>query len=96
VPTDDGNCIQAKSSEFVKVFRKTKAEIRAPQSPIDHAIDPKPEIMILYGRIYNLSQFELRTLKAYIEKNLANDFIQQSSSSAAALILFAMMKDGGL
>jgi hypothetical protein len=39
---------------------------------------------------------ELRTLKAYIEANLANGFIQRSSSPVAALILFAKKKDGGL
>jgi len=38
----------------------------------------------------------LRTLKAYIEANLANWFIQRSSSPAAAPILFAKKKDGGL
>jgi len=36
------------------------------------------------------------TLKAYIEKNLANGFIQESSSSAAAPIVFAKKNDGGL
>jgi len=46
------------------------------------------------GRIYNLSEFELRTLKAYIEANLANGFIQLSSSPAAAPILIAKKKDG--
>jgi hypothetical protein len=49
-----------------------------------------------YGRIYNLSKVELRTLKAYIETNLANGFIQQSSSPVAAPIHFAKKKDGGL
>jgi len=38
----------------------------------------------------------LKPLKAYIEKNLASGFIQQSSSPAAAPILFAKKKDGGL
>jgi hypothetical protein len=34
--------------------------------------------------IYNLSELKLKTLKAYIETNLANGFIQRSSSSAEA------------
>jgi hypothetical protein len=38
----------------------------------------------------------LKTLKPYIETNLANGFIQRSSSPAAAPILFAKKKDGGL
>jgi len=41
------------------------------------------------GLIYNLSEFQLRTLRAYIEANLPNGFIQRSSSPAAAPILFA-------
>jgi len=39
-------------------------------------------------------EFELRTLKAYIEANLANGFIQRSLSPAAAPILIAKKKDG--
>jgi hypothetical protein len=35
-------------------------------------------------RIYNISKFELKTLKTYIETNLANGFIQRSSSPAEA------------
>jgi len=35
-------------------------------------------------------------LKAFIETNLANGFIQRSSSPAAAPKLFAKKKDGGL
>jgi hypothetical protein len=80
----------------VDVFSKTKAETLAPHRPIDHAIDLEPGFKIPYGRIYNLPEFELRTLKTYIETNLANGFIQRSSSSAAAPILFAKKKDGGL
>jgi hypothetical protein len=38
----------------------------------------------------------LRTLKAYIEANLANGFKQRSSSLAAAPILFAKKTNGGL
>jgi len=46
--------------------------------------------------MYNLSEVELRTLKAYIETNLSNGFIEQLSSSAAAPISFAKTKDSGL
>jgi len=78
------------------VFSKTKAETLAPHHPIDHAIDLEPGFKIPQGQIYNLSEFELRTLMSYIATNLANGFIQRSSSSAAAPILFAKKKDGGL
>jgi hypothetical protein len=96
VPTDDGGYIPAKYSEFVEVFSKAKAEALPPHRSIDHAIDMESGYKPPYGRIYNLSEVKLRTLKAYIETNLANGFTQQSSSPAAAPILFAKKKDGGL
>jgi hypothetical protein len=96
ISTDDGGSIPAVYSELVDVFSKAKPETLALHRSIDHAIDLEPGFKLSYGRIYNLSEFELRTLKAYIETNLANGFIQRSSSSAAAPILFAKKKDGGL
>jgi hypothetical protein len=96
VPTDDGGRIPAIYGDFVEVFSKAKAETLPPHRSTDHAIDLEPGYNLPYGRIYNLSEFELSTLKAYIEANLANGFIQRSSSPAAAPILFAKMKDGGL
>ena len=96
VSTDDGRYIPAKYSEFVEVSSKKKAETLAPHRPIDHAIDIEPGHQLPYGWIYNLSEFELTTLKAYIETKLANGFIQRSSSPAAAPILFAKKQDGGL
>ena len=95
VPTDDGGLIPAQDWDFVEVFSKKKAETLAPHWPIDHAIDLEPGHTIPYGRIYNLSEAELKMLKAYIERNLANGFIQRSSSSAAAPILFAKKKERG-
>jgi hypothetical protein len=59
VPTDNGNFIPAKYSEFMDVFRKTKAEMLAPRRPIDHAIDLEPGFKIPYGRSYNLSVVRL-------------------------------------
>jgi len=96
VPTDDGGYIPAIYGDFVEVFSKTKAETLPPHRSTDHAIDLEPGYNLPYGRIYNLSEFELRTLKAYIEANLANGFIQRSSSPVAAPILFAKKKDEGL
>jgi len=82
--------------DYVDVFSKDRAENLAPHRPIDHAINLEPDINLPYGRIYNRSEVELKTLKAYIETNLANGFIQRSSSPAAVPILFAKKKDGGL
>ena len=80
----------------MEVFSKAKAETLPPHRPINHVIDLEPGFKLPYGRIYNLSEVELKTLKVYIETNLANGFIQRSSSPAAAPILFAKKKDGGL
>jgi hypothetical protein len=96
VSTDDGGHIPATYGESVEVFSKHKAETHLPHWSTDHAIDLEPGYNLPYGRNYNLSEFKLRTLKAYIEANLANRFIQRSSSPAAAPILFAKEKDGGL
>jgi len=93
VPTDDEGHIPATYGEFVEVFSKDKAQTLPPHRPTDHAIDLEPGYNLPYGRIYNLSEFELRMFKAYIEANLANGFIQQSSSPAAVPILFAKKKD---
>jgi len=96
VTTDDGGRIPAQYQEFVEVFSKKKAETLPPHRQIDHTIDLEPDYKLPYGRIYNLWDFELKMLKAYIETNLANGLIQRLSSSAAAPILCAKKKDGGL
>jgi len=75
--------------EFLEVFSKPRADTLAPHHPIDHAIHLGPGCKIPSGWINNLWEVELKTLKAYIQTNLANGFIQWSSSPAAAPILFA-------
>ena len=80
----------------MEVFSKDKAETLLPHRSTDHAIDLQPAYNLPYGRIYNLSEFELRMLKAYIEANQANGFMQRSSSPLAAPILYAKKKDGVL
>jgi hypothetical protein len=96
VMTDDESPIPAQYQDFVEVFSKVKAETLPLHRPTDHAINLEPGNKLPYGRIYNLSEFELKMLKPYIETNLASSFVQRSSSPAAALILFAKKKDGGL
>jgi hypothetical protein len=96
VETDDGHRIPAVYAEYLGVFSKAKAETLPPHRAVDHAIDLEPGTQLPYGRIYNLSETELHALKAYIEQNLANGFIQRSTSAAAAPIVFSKKKDGGL
>ena len=47
-----------------------------------------------YKLIYSLGPVELKTLKAYIEINLANGFIRPSKSPVVASILFNRKLDG--
>jgi len=75
--------------DYMDVFREDRAETLAPHRAIVHAIDLKPGFNIPYGTIYNLSEVEIKTLKGYIESNLANGFIERSSLPASALIIVA-------
>jgi hypothetical protein len=95
VTTDDRGCIQPQFQDFVKVFSKVKAETLRPHWPTDHAIHLELGYKLPYGQIYNLSEFELKTLKAYTETNLASHCIQWSSSLAAAPTLLLRKKDRG-
>ena len=94
--TDDGGRIPSVYQEFVEVFSKKNAEKLPPHRSTDHAIDLEPGSKLPYGRIYSLSETELKALKAYIETNLASGFIQRSASPAASPILFVKKKDGSL
>jgi hypothetical protein len=77
-------------------FSKRKAETLAPHHPIDDAIEQELEFKLPYGWMCHLLEVELQPLKAYIETNLPQRFIQQSSTSAEASILLVKTYDGGL
>jgi hypothetical protein len=96
VQADDGSWIPSTYRDFLDIFSKKKAETLPPHRPTDHAIDLEPGTKLPYGRIYSLSEVELKALKAYIEMNLARGFIQRSSSPAASPILVVKKKDGSL
>jgi hypothetical protein len=105
VTTDHGGSIPAQYEDFIEVVSNVKAETFPLHRPTDHMINLEPSYKLPYVQIYNLSEFELKILKAYIELktvkacieiNLEKGFSQHSSSPAAALILFGKMKDGGL
>jgi len=72
------------------------AETVALYPPIDHRVDLELSFNLPYGRIYNLSNVELKTLQARIQTIQGNVFIQWSSSPAETPILFAKKKDGRL
>ena len=62
----------------------------------NHAINLEKYKQSFFGLIYNLGLIVLKTLKTYIQTNLANSFIWSSKFSAEALILFDWKPDGSL
>ena len=87
--------IRAKYSDFADVFVPDLASELPENTGInDHTIEQvngcqQPP----YGPIYSLGLVELKTLKAYIETNLANGFIGPSKSPTGAPILFKWKSD---
>jgi len=61
----------------VDVVSKTKAETLASHCANDDAFYLDLGFNIPYGWIYNLSQVELRIIKASTVMNISNGFIQQ-------------------
>ncbi|MBW0503084.1 hypothetical protein O181_042799 [Austropuccinia psidii MF-1] len=81
--------------QYLDVFSKVKAEKPPPHHACDHHIELEGSLPPV-GVIYSLSNQESDTLRAYISENVEKDFIQPSSSSTGAPVLFVKKKDGGL
>lgn len=88
--------LPAKYQDFQDVFDKKKASTLPPHRPYDCAIDLEDGKAPPWGPIYGLSPAELTALREYIDENLANGFIQHSSSPAGAPVFFVSKKDGSL
>jgi hypothetical protein len=80
----------------INLFQKEGANKFPPHQYIDHTIDLVPRGKPLFGPLYSISVKELQVLKNYLEEHLSKGFIQASSSSAAALILFVKKSDGSI
>ena len=81
--------------DLAEVFSEARADELPPHRAQDHAIETEggePP----FGPLYNLSCAELATLRDYIKTNLEKGFIQPSTSSAGAPVLFVKKKDGSL
>jgi hypothetical protein len=96
VQADEDSWIPSTYRGFLDIFSKTEAEKSPPHRSTDHGINLETGTKLPYRQFYRLSETELKTLKVYIEINLANEFIQRSSSPAASPILFVKKKDGSL
>ena len=64
--------------------------------PWDHEIKLKEGAQLKTGPIYKISDYELRTVKDYINKNLKRKFIQLSFSKFGSPVLFIPKKNGEL
>ena len=82
--------------EFLPLFSEREARALPPHRYIDHAIPLKPDSKPPFGRMYSMSDSELKEVKAWIDDNLSKSFPRTSSSSAASPVLFVKKKDGSL
>ena len=81
---------------FTNIFSKAKALVLAPHREYDLKIELEEGANLPPGRLYSLSPVELKTLRAFINENLHFGFIQLTSSSHTAPVLFVKKKDGSL
>ncbi len=82
--------------ELANIFLPSNANFLPPHRDEYHAIELKPGKTTPFDPLYNLFEYQLKTLREYIDKNLANGFIRPSKSSAGALVLFTPKPDGTL
>ena len=78
------------------IFSKEKANELPVSSSYNHEIKLKGDHQPPYSPIYPLSTPMLHVLREYLHDNLAKGFIQHSTLSTGALILFVKKKDGSL
>lgn len=93
----EGPSIPDRYSEFTSVFSKEEAgKLPLPREGGELAIETKPGAKLPWGPIYPLSEFELATLRHFLEDMLQRKLIRHSTSPAGAPVLFAKKPDGSL
>ena len=81
--------VSADYSNYSNIFlAENAAELYENTEMNEHTIKLEEGKQPSFRPIYSLGQVELKTLKTYIEINLANGFIRPSKSPARALILW--------
>ena len=73
--------------DYLSIFSEEEAKALPPHRYVDHAIPLIEGAKPPFGRMYSISDNDLKELKAWIEENLAKSFIRASSSSAASPII---------
>ena len=79
--------VPPKYHDYLLIFSEEEAKALPPHRYVDHAIPLIQGGKLLLGRIYSMSNNDLKELKAWIEKNLTKSFIRASSSFAASPII---------
>ena len=83
--------------DYNDVFDEIEAnELSFHRNKLNHVIEFNTEKSSSCDSLYNLLKHELSVLKKYIDKNLKNEFISKSKSSAEASMLFIKKTDESL
>ena len=96
VDMSNASNVPAKYHDFKDVFNKAHADTLPAYQPYDLRIELKEGTTPLFGPIYLLSPYELRTLCEFIDEHLAYGFIHPTHSPCGAPVLFIKNKDGSL
>jgi len=83
-------------AQFKHLFRPEASVKMHPRRTFDHAIDLKEGSEPPWGPVYPMSQYQLNTLKTYLDEMLAQGKITHSQSPAGVPILFVPKPDGRL
>jgi len=83
-------------AQFKHLFPPEASEKMPPRQTFDHAIALKEGSEPPWGPVYPMSQYQLNTLKTYLDEMFAQGKITHSQSPAGAPILFVPKPDGRL
>src|SRR6201992_1758150 len=78
------------------MFCKKDASAQPPRRYIDHGITVEEGKKPPFGRMYSMSDAELKVLREWLHDNLFKSFIRASTSSCTSPVLFIKKKDGSL
>ncbi len=82
--------------DLANVFLPSNANSIPSHRDENHAIELEPRKTPPCGPLYHLSEYQLKTLREYLDENLANGFIRPSKSFSGAPVLFTPKPDGTL
>ena len=95
-PPQDFSALPDEYRDYADVFSAAESEKLAPHRLYDLKIDLENGAVPPPGPIYSLSQLELTALREFLDKNVNNGFIRQSTSPHGAPVLFVKKKSGDL